>query len=197
MSCITITDGTGNGPSAKVDKAKRLHTDSVSTDVGVAATDNGNSYNVNTGLITITGDATLAYIKNNEDKDLVLEAIALASFEGITHSDDPYITLVRNPTGGDLISDATAVSMNQNRNFGSSNVLNADAYKGKVGGTITGGDDIAILQATPGGRSFYTINFRLPKGTSAAVKLTANASSGSASWYLAFICYLRESEATE
>lgn len=189
---VTVKDGTGTGKLAKVGGDNRLHTESVTAAESLQAAKESDAYNINTGLISITGDATLVYVKNNEDKDLIIEAIALGSFEGITHSDDPYITIVRNPTGGDLILDATAVSMNQNRNFGSANTLSVDAYKGKVSGTLTGGNDLAILQATPGSRSYYTINLVLEKGSSMGVKLTANASSGSANWYAALICYLHE-----
>lgn len=189
---MLIDDGKGDGYKARVDSNKRLHSQSVIESEALHAAEIGDAYNLNTGLISITGDATLMYIKNNEDQDLIIEAIAIGSFEGITHSDDPYITLVRNPTGGDLISDATAVSMNQNRNFGSNKTLTADAYKGKVSGTLTGGNDIAILQVTPGGRSFYTIDFVLPKGASMGVKITANVTSGSANWYGAFIAYLKD-----
>jgi hypothetical protein len=193
MSTV-IKDGTGGSYGLKVDKNNHAHTVSTTIPVALDTAIDEDAYNINTGLISVTGDATLLYLKNNEDKDLVIEGIALGSFEGITHSDDPYITLKRNPTGGDLISDGTAVSMNQNRNFGSSNTLAADAFKGKVGGTISGGDDIAILQATPGGRSFYTINFVLQKGTSLAIDLTANRSSGTANWYCALVCYLVDTE---
>lgn len=191
---MKIGDGTGQGKFAKVGPKNRLHVHSVAEPEAVQSASEGNAYNINTGLISITADATLLYFKNNEDKDFVVEAVALGSFEGITHSDDPYITLSRNPTGGDLITDATAVSMNQNRNFGSSKVLDADAYAGKVGGTVTGGNDIAILQVTPGGRSFYTINFIIPKGNSVAIDLTANVSSGSANYYAAIIGHLKEAE---
>lgn len=187
-----LLDGKGRGYQAAIDAENRLKTQSVSESEDIHALEQGNSYNINTGLITsINGDATLIYLKNNETKDLIIQAIALGIFEGITHSDDPYITVVRNPTGGDLISDATAVSMNQNRNFGSSNTLTADAYKGKVSGTLTGGNDIAILQATPAARSFYTIDLSLAKGSSVGIKFTANASSGSASLYCALICNLK------
>lgn len=188
----TIKDGSGDGYQLKVDSKNRAHTQSVTLSENVQAGLEGNAYNINTGLISITGDATLLYIKNNEDRPLVIDAIALGSFEGITHSDDPYITLVRNPTAGDLIGDGTAVSMNQNRNFSSSNTLTADVFKGKVSGTLSGGDDIAILQATPGSRSFYTIDFVLDKGASVGIKLTANVTSGSANWYCAAICYLKD-----
>jgi hypothetical protein len=183
-----IEDGLGSGRQAKVDSQRRLSVQAVSEAESVHSTEAGTSYNLNTGLISITADATLMYYKNTGEKDFVIEAIALGSFEGITHSDDPYITIVRNPTGGDLITDATTAGvLNQNRNFGASDTLSGLFYKGKVGGTLTGGDDIAILQATPGARSFYTINFILTKGDSIGVKLNANVSSGSANWYSAII----------
>jgi hypothetical protein len=187
-----ILDGKGNGYRAKVGQDNRLQVRSISEAENVHNAELGNGYNFNTGLINITGDASLIYIKNNSDLELIIQAIALGSFEGITHSDDPYITIIRNPTGGDLITDATPVDMNQNRNFGSSKTAIADVYKGKVGGTITGGNDIAILQATAGSRSFYSIDFVLPKGSSMGVKLTANLSSGSANWYAALIGYFKD-----
>lgn len=191
-----IVDGTGGGYQAQVNSTKRLLTKSVSEPEEVHALEIGDAYNINTGLISITGNATLLYIKNNENKDMVIQAIALGSFDGITYSDDPYITIVRNPTGGDLITDATAVSMNQNRNFGSSNTLSANCYKGKVSGTLTGGNNIAILQATGGSRGYYTINLSLAKGNSIGITLTANASSGTANYYCAAVVYLKEEEGT-
>lgn len=194
MSDMIIKDGAGGGKSAKVDETNRLAVRAVIEEDQLHAAEIENAYNLNTGLISITGDATLIYFKNNEDLDFVVRDIALGSFEGITHSDDPYITLVRNPTGGDLITDATAVSMNQNRNFGTNNTLDANIYKGKVGGSISGGDDIAILQATPGGRSFYSIDFVLPRGSSLGIKLTANVTSGSANWYCALVGYIKEED---
>lgn len=189
---MQIQDGKGSGNKAQVDSANRVRTHAITEPEQLHATEEGDGYNINTGLISITGNATLLYLKNNGTKDIVINAVAIGSFEGITHSDDPYITLVRNPTGGDLISDATAVSMNQNRNFGSSNTLTVDVYKGKVGGTLTGGNDIAILQVTPGSRSYYTIDFLLPKGSSIGIKLTANVSSGSANYYAALVCFEKE-----
>ena len=187
-----ILDGAGSGSRATVGADKRLQVRSISEDEEIHNGELGNTYNFNTGLISITGDATLMYLKNNANDNFILRAIAIGSFEGITHSDDPYITLVRNPTGGDLITDETAVSMNQNRNFGSSKTAQVDVYKGKVSGTLTGGNDIAILQVTPGGRSFYTIDLILPKGASIGVKLTANRSSGTANYYCAFIGYFKD-----
>jgi len=191
---FVLEDGTGSGSKLKIGTDNRLQARVVRETEIVHATESGNSYNWNTGLISITGDATLIYLKNNSDNQLVITDIAIAAFDGITHSDFPYITLVRNPTGGDLISDATAISMNQNRNFGSTNSAVVNVYKGKVGGTITGGNDIAILQTGKTGRSLFSIDFILTKGTSLGVKLTANRSSGSANYYIALIGYFKDTE---
>lgn len=191
---MKIDDGTGTGSQAKVGSDNRLQVRALMEEEVIHNGESGNSYNINTGLISVSGDATLMYLKNNSDQNLVISDLAIGSFDGITHSNDPYITLVRNPLGGDLITDATAVSMNQNRNFGSSKTATVDAYKGKTAGTITGGNDIGILQATGGSRSFYSLNFILPKGSSLAIKLTANVSSGSANWYAAIICYFKDDE---
>lgn len=191
---MKIDDGTGSGKQVKVDTKNRLRTHSTTEPEPMFATIEGDGYNLNTGLISITADATILYLKNNEDRDFEIEAIAVGAFEGITHSDDPYITIIRNPTGGDLISDATAISMNQNRNFGSNKVLTVDVFKGKVGGTVTGGNDIAILQVSPGTRSFFSINWILQKGSSIGIKLTANVSSGSANYYIAIIGHLAGEE---
>ena len=95
-----ISDNSGNGYGMKVDKENRAHTRAVTIPIATSAALDGNANNINTGLISITGDATLLYIKNNEDKTLVIEAIALGSFEGISHSDDPYITLIKKPNWG-------------------------------------------------------------------------------------------------
>jgi hypothetical protein len=188
---MKLEDGIGKGFSAEVDSKNRLHTYSTSVPEALDATEAGDGYNVNTGQIALTAAGTLIYIKNNETKDLIVEAIALGNDGAGTHSANPYITIVRNPTGGDLITDATAVSMNQNRNFSSSKTLTADVYKGKVSGTLTGGNDIAILQAATAGRDFYTINMALPQGASLGIKYTANLSSGTANVYAALVCYLR------
>ena len=187
-----ILDGTGTGNRLKVGSDNRLQARAITELEEIHNSELGNSFNFNTGLISVTGDSTLIYFRNNSEENYILKSIALGSFEGITHSDDPYITVVKNPTGGDLITDETVVDINENRNFGSSKEADAFIYKGKVGGTLTGGSTAAILQASGGGRSFYGIDLLLPKGASVGVTLTANVSSGSANWYCALIGYFKD-----
>ena len=187
-----IEDGTGLGFDARVDENNRMHVHAVNVTEVVHAAEQGLAYNLNTGQISVTNDATLVYLKNNETRDFVVSAIAVGNDGGATYSTRPLITVVRNPTGGDLISDQTAVDMNQNRDFGSSRVFDSDAYKGKVGGTLTGGNDIAILQSTTGGRDFFTLDFVLTEGSSIVLTYTANISSGTSLIYVALVGYLRD-----
>lgn len=187
-----LLDGTGSGNKARVGSDNRLQVRAVSEDEAVHNTELGNSYNFNTGNISVTADATLMYLKNNADENFIVKTIVIGVGDGFTHTDFPAITLVRNPTGGDLISDETAISMNQNRNFGSSKTANVNVYKGKVGGTLTGGNDIALLQVSKTGRSTYPIDFLLPKGSSMGIKLDITISGGSANVYCAIIGYFKD-----
>jgi len=77
-----IHDGTGKGYVAKVDASNRLHVQSVNETESLHSLDKGTAYNINTGLISITDDATLLYLKNNENDDLVVEALALGMADG-------------------------------------------------------------------------------------------------------------------
>lgn len=188
---MIIEDGKGTGFKCRVDSNNRLHAQTVQESESQHATEDGDSYNINTGEISFTAAGTCLYLLNNEDKDLVIEAIAFGAGAGTT-SDIGELTVERNTTGGDLISDATAVSMNQNRNFGSNKTLSATAYKGKSGGTSTGGNDIILFYHGTSSRLFATINLVLPKGSSLAITYDPKLSSGSIKTYAAVICYLKD-----
>ena len=188
---VQINDGTGAGNSAKVDTNKRLHTQAVIETEALHAAEVGDAYNINTGPISLTAAGTLLYVKNNEDQDLVIEAIAIGFGTG-TVSDIGEITVERNPDSGDLISDASAVAMNQNRNFGSSKTLTADVFKGKSGGTSTGGDDIILLYQGVSGRLFASIGLVIPKGSSISITCDPKLSSGTIKAYCAIVCHLKD-----
>lgn len=188
---MILEDGKGTGLKARVDGNNRLHTQTVSESEALHAVEEGDAYNINTGEISFTAAGTCLYILNNEDKELVVEAIAFGAGAGTT-SDIGEITIERNTTAGDLISDQTAVSMNQNRNFGSNKTLSATVYKGKSGGTSTGGDDIILFYHGTSSRLFATINLILPKGSSMAITYDPKLSSGSIKTYCALVCHLKD-----
>ena len=191
---MKISDGTGSGNEAKIDSNKRIHVQAVTETESLHAAEVGDAYNISTGQIAFTGDGTLLYIKNNEDRDIVLEALAIGTDGGGTYTSSlrPSVTVVRNPTAGDLITDATAVSHNVNRNFGSNKTLIADTFKGKQGGTLTGGDSLGIFQTSQAGRDFFTIDMVIPKGSSIAVTVLNGLSSGTVNIYCAAIVFLKD-----
>jgi hypothetical protein len=190
-----IIDGTGTGKRAKVDNNNQLHVFAVTESEQRQATAEGNEYNLNTGEIALTGtgESSLIYFKNDESEDFVVTSIALGiGTRSATVTDFAKITVIKNPIGGDIISDAILVDINSNTNFGSSKELASTSlvYKGKNGGTITGGSDHAILYSGDG-RLFANINIELPKGSSIGIKIDLN-TSGGANVYCTLIGYVAD-----
>lgn len=183
-----IKDGSA-GFTAGVNSHNQLQTHSVSLPAGVDATELGKGWNLNTGQMTITGDGSIMYIKNTEEASFTIEAIAFAFGDGITFTDFPNVHLEKNPIGGTIITDATPLDMEQNRNFSYSDDFGGLAYKGGTGKTLTGGDGhVAEFMLNKTGRSFFNLNFVLPKQSSLGIELHLNGS-GSATLYAAVIGY--------
>ena len=191
---MKIQDGTGTGNEVKIDSNKRMHTQAVTETESQHAAEVGDAYNISTGQIAFTGNGTLLYIKNNDERDIAVESIAIGTDGGGTYTSSlrPFVTIVRNPTAGDLITDATDAPDNVNRNFGSTKTLTADAYKGKQGGTLTGGDSLGIFQTSQAGRDYFEINMVIPKGSSIAITATNGLSSGTVNIYCAAIIFLKD-----
>jgi hypothetical protein len=192
-----IKDGTGKGNTAKVDNNNQLHTFSVTESEQKQAAELGNEYNLNTGTIALTGtsESSLIYFKNDEENDFIITAVAVGlGTRSATVTDAANVTIIRNPDAGDIISDASVVAMKSNTNFGSSKTLSATTlvYKGKDGGTISGGTDHALLYMTDG-RLYASLNIEIPKGSSVGMKIDLN-TSGGANVYAAFIGYLKSAD---
>ena len=190
---MKIESGSGNGFEAKVGNNNRLFTDNVTTTEGVQALKDGDAYNLNTGIISISATTGMFYLKNNEDKNLLIEAVVIGTGAGSYNTTgEVQIQITRNPSTGTLISNATAVAQNANRNFGSAKTLTATAYKAAASGnTITDGTDIILIGAPNAqGRTFAEINLLLEKGNSIGVEVNPNLSSGSVNCYIACICHL-------
>jgi len=188
-----IQDG-GTGKSAAIDNTARLSTRSVQQSETENATDTGDSYNINTGLVTLTtaGESGVFYLSTNEDKNVHIDSVVviMGPSTGGSATDTTRIRFYRNPTAGTLISGASAVDDNENRNFGSSKVLDSTAYKGAEGNTITDGAVIIESLVSPGSRVAFSIDLVLTKGDAIAVSLEPNDSNTSMKTMVAAVLHV-------
>lgn len=197
---MQIEDGTGDGTGLKINKLHEVLTRSVVESEAESATDIGNSYNINSGIVALTGtaDSAMLYLKNDEDSVLVIEAIAVGiGTMSATITDSALVTLIRNPTTGTIISDSNVASAIANRNFGSSNTLKSTtlAYSASATGkTFTDGDDAAFFYTNGNQRLFAAIDFELAKGSSIGLKIDLG-TSGGANVYAALIVHLKDDNA--
>ena len=193
----TIKDGTGTGEELRVDKNHQLHTFAVTEGLEASANRLGDEFNLNTGIIAYTGssDSSLIYFKNDEspvngESGYFISGIVVGmGIRSTSVTDYGVLTIIRNPDAGDIISDATDVSFNSNSNFGSNRVLSSTTlvYKGKNGGTISGGTTHGIAFIGEG-RNAIPLNMSIPKGSSIGLKIDIN-TSGGCNVYAALIGY--------
>ena len=166
---IAIMDGTGDGYQAAVTSNNRLKTTGVDLTLTEAATETGDTYNINTSTITLTSgdESALFYIKNNENTDLHITDVIVNITGYAGTGGQPILKILRNPLAGTVVSTATT-GVQSNRNFGSSNTLTADIFEGVEGATLTGQDNtIEVFLPTTAAvtfNAFSTLTI-LPKGS--------------------------------
>ena len=192
----TVKDGTGSCFEQKVDSTNMAWVRSVTESESVEANEKGDAYNINTGLITLTNadDTPILYIKNNETRSLFIEALAIGLYPSDAATGHVTATVIRNPTAGTIVSNATNVDINSNRNYGSEKTLTVAAYKGATGNTMTDGTDHLLINLGASGRSFITINEEIPQGTSMGVKIDPAVNNTSQQIYVAALAYLHRKE---
>lgn len=169
----TIQDGTGTKIKAKINQENRLLTQTITETEFDNSTIKGESFNINTEFLTITGntETPLLYIKNNNDRDLILSAWFIGTdADSGTATRLSLMRVYKNPTSGTLISSGTNITP-VNRNFGSSNEFDGVAKKGGDGFTVSGFDATPVLYQTQGTkqRNFGTVQLALSKGSSVVV----------------------------
>lgn len=193
---MILENGVGDGSKALVDNNNQLHVLAENETIIQDAVKKGNAYNVNTGWIDLTSstESAVLYFKNEEPpvngvSDISIDAIAIGIDSLGTTAGLSDITIVRNPSAGTIVDNAVSVDMNENRNFGSSNTLSSQAYKGIEGDTFTNGSDFAKFGQGAGTRGFYTVDAILKKGSSIGVKIDTQTSSGTTRLYVALILH--------
>ena len=180
-----ILDGTGAGWGARVDSRFRLHTDSVTRTQSQQAILLGEGFNISTGSITLTSanQSAVFYIENDSNTDLVIKEIGVALGTSTGGTGIATIALSANATAGTIISNATAVTTNFNRNLGSTKAIDGNVFKGVEGATLTGGTSAGSTSRSSfvDPIIFDADIFVLPKGTSIGVLVTPQTSNTSQS----------------
>lgn len=169
-----IKDGTGSGYLAKVDSENKLQVRAVQQSEFSHALDEGVTWNIGTGFLTLTSDAQtpLVYIKNTGLVPLEISTyvfLTRASTGGA--SEDGLIEIVRNPNAGTIVTDETSVSPFAT-NFSSAKNPNADIYSGGSGKTISGYDGTLRSFVGASSRFLLPIETRLEQGASLGILYT-------------------------
>lgn len=205
MAEFSIKNG-NTGDIAKVDSNNRLHVASITEPEADHAADSSISqkYNINTGDVTITNATKLSllYIKNTGTNDMVVTALIYNLGNTASGTGDVLIEVLRNPNAGSIITNtndvATGVGVEANSNFGSTNTLTGNFYKGAVGETALSGQDGVYLttrSSSNTGRIVISLGkLVLPKGSTLGVSYTPPTSNTSQIVQIAAACYIRTTE---
>lgn len=201
MSEIVIKNG-ATGDTAKVNPLGYLKVVAVTEPLIDHACDTGiaQKFNINTGDITLTSASktSLLYIKNTSTLgDLVVTALIYNLGNSTGGSGDVKIDILRNPTAGDIITNANNVAVGTgveaNQNFGAANVLTGQFYKGASGETpfTDGSISIATRSASMTGRIVITLGaVTIPAGSSLGVDYTPPSGNTSQTVQVAASCFL-------
>ena len=191
MSDNFLKDGTGKGYLAKVDSVNRLRTFAVTEPLFDVQAFNGEAWNVNTELQTISSasETPILYFKNNEAEPVAVVGwfigvdAAGATFPGSRQGIMRVYAGVTGVTGG---TDLSVL----NRNVGSNRVFDITATLSPTW-TPTGTPLLYQTQGT--GRTFGTVYLVVPRGGTLMVTYEwPTYTSGSPLIYTGFTGYVEE-----
>ena len=184
-----------------IDQNGQAHTFCITETEHNHAVESGQAYNINTGWITVNGttNSSVVYIKSDEQplhdiSDLVIQSviIAVGTISG-TPVDMPYATIIRNPTAGTIVDDATAIPISSNSTFGDNSSLDSIMYKGADTKTLTDGTDHGIVMLKGESRTpVPELNIDLKKGSSIGIKINPNTTAGGCQVYVAFVVHRKD-----
>ena len=189
-----IIQDAATGKTARVNQDNTLSTHSITISEAEHASDLGQSYNINSGLMTLTSAAEsgVLYYKNNEDVNVHIDSIVviLGPSTGGAATDTTHIRIYSNPTTGTLISNAVDAEIVQNRNIGATSALASVVYKGATGNTITDGAPLIESLVNPASRVAFNIDITVPKGKAIGISLEPNDSNTSMKVMAALVCHI-------
>ncbi len=191
---MAIIQDAATGKTARVNLDNSISVHAITLPEDQHATDLGDSYNVNTGLITLTtaGESGILYFKNNEDRNVHIDGVVtiLGPSTGGLTTDITRVRVYGEVTTGTLVSGAATADIVRNRNIGVTSALAADVYKGAEGSTITDGTIFLDALQNPGSTVPIAIDITVPKGKSVAISYEPNDSNSSMKVMAAFNCHI-------
>jgi hypothetical protein len=184
-----ITDGKGRGNIAGVDSKNQLLVKAESSSLLLSQVLEGESFSFGSGNVELTTDGTsfVVYIKNNRNRDLVLDSIVVNLGNSTGGSGDITIAAQINPTAGTIISAGTA-ALPFNNNLGSSKTFTGDYNIGAEGKTATGGTPSTLVVASTS-RYVFSNTLVLPRGASIATSIKPPSGNTSMFVSVAYLTY--------
>ena len=197
-----IHDGRSN-KTVHIDDNNRMQTATITDPIQDWAAANNVKYDINTGdigPITNATKITAAYIKNEEDDDLIVTALIYNVGTSTNGTGDSLVDVIRNPTAGDIITNANDMLVgpgaSANQNFGSSRLLAGKFYKGAQGESVVTDGDVTVASRLGTGpyRAIISLGaIVIPKNKSIAINYTPPASNTSQTVQFAIACYVKTS----
>lgn len=171
---VVIKDGK-TGQTAKVDNQNRLTTFAVTHTNATESSIDGDLYNINAGIITLTSAnvSSLLFLKNTDLVNWVVSRVFYNIDASTGGSGSLLADVVANATAGTLISAGTDFTA-FNLNFGSAEVLTAILKKGAEGSTLTDGE-VRVSTLIPSAGTRVLIPFDsvvLEPGSSFSIQIT-------------------------
>jgi len=187
-----IKDGTGTSSLAKVSTKGRLSTFSITETEELFQIGEGNAYNIETPTFTLTGSVKSAvlYVKNNEEKDLIITGFFTLLGTSTGGTGDLTIFHEFNTVAGSIVSTANTITP-VNKNAGSAKSLDVDAYYGFNGATVDTGLKSITSLSTATGRNPLLVSVTLPKSKSITVSVTPQSGNTSMQILAALDCHLK------
>ena len=104
-----IQDGTGSGNTLEIDSNNHAHVMGFNEDYETYEMMKGGGYSISTGAISVTsGTSAVLFIKNGSSENYLINALR-GSF-GIGTSSNIKVEIIKNPTSGTIVDNASAVA---------------------------------------------------------------------------------------
>lgn len=195
----TIHDGRTHD-TVKIDSNNRMATNATVETLADKAADSGDKFNINTGDLTLTNatKTSVLYISNSSDDPLIITTLIYNLGNTTSGTGDVLIEVIRNPTAGDIVTNANNVAVgpgvSANQNFGSNKTLSGSFFKGASGETAftDGAVSVSTRLSSATGRILVALGaIELTKGASLGINYTPPASNTSQKVQFAAACYLK------